>query len=37
MYFQIFKKILLDMTYDEKSIKDLANYYRRFYQDMFCC
>jgi hypothetical protein len=26
MYTQLFKKILLDMKYDEKSIKDLANY-----------
>jgi tetratricopeptide (TPR) repeat protein len=31
MYTQIFKEILLDMKYDEKSIKDLANYCREFY------
>jgi tetratricopeptide (TPR) repeat protein len=33
MYTQIFKEILLDMKYDEKSIKDLANYCRGFYPD----
>ena len=33
MYTQIFKKILLDMKYDEKSIKDLANYCRRLFPD----
>jgi tetratricopeptide (TPR) repeat protein len=33
MYTQIFKDILLDMKYDEKSIKDLANYGRGFYPD----
>jgi tetratricopeptide (TPR) repeat protein len=33
MYTQIFKEILLDIKYDEKSIKDLANYCRGFYPD----
>ena len=33
MYTQIFKTILLDMKYDEKSIKDLASYCREAYQD----
>ena len=33
MYTQIFKEILLHMKYDEKSIKDLANYCRGFYSE----
>jgi hypothetical protein len=33
MYTQIFKEIILEMKYDEKSIKDLAIYCRKFYND----
>jgi tetratricopeptide (TPR) repeat protein len=33
MYTQIFKEILLEMEHDEKSIKDLANYCRKLYND----
>ena len=33
MYTQIFKEILLEMEHDEKSIKDLAIYCRKFYND----
>jgi hypothetical protein len=36
MYTRIFKKNLLDMKYDEQSIKDLANYYRTFYSGNSC-
>ena len=33
MYTQIFKEILLEIEYNEKSIKDLAVYCREYYQD----
>jgi hypothetical protein len=33
LYTQIFKEILFEMEHDEKSIKDLATYCRKFYND----